>query len=154
MEFLNQCDIRETSLGCKNHVYFGKFNGERKYKQRQYLLWTLRDILSMAISNTSSEQSFEIRFGRELIFSQLYDSLKLHKEYTFNSNISHTSRLCEICENSSLFAKGLNNRKKIFKENFHQTHMTWQKNLVVTMTRAIVCLKNVHFESHLKLLMI
>ena len=27
IEFLNQSDIKYTSLGRKDHVYFGKFNG-------------------------------------------------------------------------------------------------------------------------------
>ena len=44
IEFLNQRDITYTSLGCKDHVYIGKFNGERKYKQGQYLPWPLRVI--------------------------------------------------------------------------------------------------------------
>ena len=118
IEFLNQSDITYTSLGRKDHVYFGKFNGERKYKQRQYLLWPWRDILSIANSNAGSEQSFGTRFGKELTFSQLNDFLKLYKEYTFKSNILHASCLCEICGNSFLFAKELNNQKKIFRERF------------------------------------
>ena len=32
IEFLSKSDIRYTSLGHKDHVYFGKLNGERKYK--------------------------------------------------------------------------------------------------------------------------
>ena len=118
IEFLDQSDITYTSFGRKDHLYFRKFNGEKKYKQRQYLLWPLRDILPVANSNAGSEQSFETRFDKELTFSQLYYFLKLHKEYTFKSNIPYTSCLCKICGNSSLFAKGLNNRKKIFRERF------------------------------------
>ena len=118
IEFLNQSNITYTSLGRKDHVYFLKFNGVRKNKQQQYLLCPLRDILSIANSNTGSEQSFETKFGKELTFPRLCEFLKLHKEYTLNSNIPHTSCLCEICRNSSLCAKGLNNREKIFREMF------------------------------------
>ena len=93
IEFLNEIDITYTSAGCKDHLYIGKFNGERKYKQRQYLLWPLHDILSIANSNTDSEES---------------------KEYAFSSNTC----LYEIWENSSLCAKRFNKRNKIFREKF------------------------------------
>ena len=42
--------------------------------------------------------------------------LKLHEEYTFISNILHTSFSYEICGCSSVLAKGLKNRKRIFSE--------------------------------------
>ena len=70
IEFLNQSDITYTSLGRKDNVYSGKFNGQRKYKQRQYLLWPLGDILSIANNNAGSEQSFGTMFGEESTFSQ------------------------------------------------------------------------------------
>ena len=73
-----------TNPGRKDHVYIGKFDGERKYKQRDYLLWSLRDVFSIASSNAGSEESFETKFSKELTLSQSHDSLKLHKEYTFN----------------------------------------------------------------------
>ena len=125
IEFLNRSDIMYTNPGRKDHVYTGKFNGERKYKQRQYLLWPLRDILPITNSNTGSEESFEGKFGKEITFSQLYDYLKLQKKHSFNSVIPHTSYLYEMCENSSLLAKGLNNRKRIFRENFSINLITW-----------------------------
>ena len=109
LKLLNRSDITNTSLGNEDHIYIGDFNSKRKYKQRQYLLWFLRDVLSAANSNVGSEESFETGFGKELTFLQFYDFLKLHKGYTFNSNIPHISCLCEIYENYSLFAKGLNN---------------------------------------------
>ena len=100
IEFLNQSDIMYTSLGHKDHVYL-KFNGKRKYKQWQYLLWPLCEILSITNSNAGNEQSSEPMFGRELTtLSQLCAFLKLHEEYTFNSNIPHTC-LFEICGNFS-----------------------------------------------------
>ena len=78
----------------------------------------LLDILSIANSNTGCKKSFETRFGKKLTFSELFDFLKLQKEYTFNSNIPYTSCLCKKCGKSSLFAKGLNHRKKTFREKF------------------------------------
>ena len=107
-----------TDSGRKHHVYIDKFNGERKYKQRQYLLWPLRDMWLIGNSNADKEESFGTKFGKDLTFSQLYDFVQLRKEHTFNSNIRHTSCLCEVCEDFSLLAKGLNNRKRISQEKF------------------------------------
>ena len=36
--FLDRSDIFYTNPGHKNHIYIGKFDGESKYKQKQYLL--------------------------------------------------------------------------------------------------------------------
>ena len=55
-----------TSFGGKEHIYFEKFNSKQKYEKRQYLLWPLRDILSIANSNAGSKQSFETMFGNQL----------------------------------------------------------------------------------------
>ena len=71
----------------------------------------MRDILSIANSNAASEDLFETKLGKELTFSQLYD-------FEFSSNTTHASCLYEICENSSLLSKWLNNRKRIFREKF------------------------------------
>ena len=50
-----------TNPCCKNHVYIGKFNNEREWKQRHYLLWPLLDILSIANSNAGCKELFEIK---------------------------------------------------------------------------------------------
>ena len=52
--------------------------------------------------------SFAKTFNHELLFHQIYKFLKAHKDVAYNSKIPHSSCLCEICKNASLFAKGVN----------------------------------------------
>ena len=113
---MNRSDLSYTNPGPKNHVYIGKIGGESKYKQKQYLLLPLLEIVSIANCNEAVNESFESKFNKKLTFSQLYDIPKIHKEYTYNINIPHASCLCEICENSSLLTKRLNKLKRKFKE--------------------------------------
>ena len=87
-------------------------------------------------------------------FAQLYDFLKLHKESTFNSNMRHTLCLCEICEHFLFSHKCWTIERWFSEKSYQPAYMTWQKNSVATLTRVIICLKNVHFLSHLKLLII
>ena len=54
-------------------MYIGKIDGESKYKQKQYLLWSLRKIVSIANCNEAVDESFESKFNKKLTFSQLYD---------------------------------------------------------------------------------
>ena len=60
-----------TNPGNRDHIYIGEFNKERKCKQQQYLQWALVDILSTANSNAGSEESFETKFGKKLLFLQV-----------------------------------------------------------------------------------
>ena len=91
--------------GKKDHVYVGRSNEERKYEQKRYLLWPLRDFLN--ILNTPKNDSYVTSYGEELPFSVLYRFLKAHKQYTFNKNIPQNACLCEICENVVLLSKGV-----------------------------------------------
>ena len=43
IEFLIRSDISHTNSGLKNHICIGKFDGENKYKQKQYLLQARRN---------------------------------------------------------------------------------------------------------------
>ena len=99
-----------------NHIYIGKFDGETKYKQKQYLLWPLREIVSIFNGIDEVNESFEAKFNKNLTFSQVNDFFKSHKYYVYNTDIPHVSCLCEICENSSLLVRGMNKQKK-FKED-------------------------------------
>ena len=62
IEFLNRSDITYTNPGHKDNVYIGKLNGKSQYKQREYLLWPLRDILLMANGTEKMEDSYESKF--------------------------------------------------------------------------------------------
>ena len=110
--FLSRNEVSYTNPGKKDHVYVGKIDGERRYKQRLYLYWNLRDLLDI-MSGTGKvdvTDTFYQNFKKLLTFSQLYDFLKYHKEYCYNQNIPHGSCLSERYENCVLFAKGLNTR--------------------------------------------
>ena len=65
--------------GKKDHVYLDRSNGERKYEQKRYLLWPLRDLLN--ILNTPKNDSYVDSYREELTFSVLYRFLKAHKQY-------------------------------------------------------------------------
>ena len=107
MEFLSSSDMTYTNLGRQVNVYIGKVDGERKNLPRQYLLWTLRDLLDII---NGTEFNFVSTFSEKLTFSQLYDFTKTHKQFIYNKDIPHTSCLCDTCENTVLLAKGLNKR--------------------------------------------
>ena len=117
LEFLGRSDITYTNPDRKDTVYVGKINGERNYLPRQYLLWTLQDLLDIANGSSESlslqnSQSFVSTFSEKLVFFQLYDFIKSHKQFVYNKNIPHSSCLCDICENVAMLAKGLNHSKR------------------------------------------
>ena len=102
--------------GRKDHVYVGKKDGVKVYEQKRYLLWKIRDLHEIANGGSVIEEaggdSFSNAFGRPLKFALLY-VLKLHKEYVFNEDIPQWSCLCELCENVTLLATGVN---KVLKD--------------------------------------
>ena len=57
--------------------------------------------------------SFSNDFGRPWKFALLFDVLKLHKEYVFNRDIHQWFCLCELCENVTVLATGVN---KVLKD--------------------------------------
>ena len=50
-KFLDKLDMIYINPGKKDHVYVGKKDGVSQYTQKQYLLWTLRDILEILNGN-------------------------------------------------------------------------------------------------------
>ena len=42
--------------GKKDNVYIGKVDGERRYEQKRYLLWPMRDILKI-LNMSNAEES-------------------------------------------------------------------------------------------------
>ena len=113
IEFLSRSDMTYTNPGRQDNVYIGKVDGERKYLPRQYLLWTLKDLLDIINGSELHSSNFVSTFSEKLSFSQLYDFIKSHKQFVYNKNIPHTSCLCDTCENIVLLAKGLNNYKRL-----------------------------------------
>ena len=45
IKFLSRSDMTYTNPSCQDNVYLGKVDGKWKYLPRQYLLWTLKDLL-------------------------------------------------------------------------------------------------------------
>ena len=86
----------------KDHVHVGKKDGVKVYKQKCYLLSKIRDLHEIANGESGigevGRDSFYNAFGPPLKFALLYDVLKLHKDYVFNSNIPQWSCLCKLCE--------------------------------------------------------
>ena len=87
------------------------------YEQKRYLLRKIRDLHEItnggSVIEEVGEDSFSNAFDRPLKCALLYDVLKLHKEYVFNRDIPQWSCLCELCENVTLLATGVN---KVLKD--------------------------------------
>ena len=90
IEFLSRSDMTYTNPGRQGNVYIGKVDGERKYLPRQYLLWTLKDLLDIINGSELHSSNFVSTFSEKLSFSQLYDFIKSHKQFVYNKNLPHT----------------------------------------------------------------
>ena len=115
--FFDRPDITYKNPSKKGNVYIGKENGIHRYVQKRYLLWKLRDLLSMIngvdIEGMVVAETYRDSFGYELSFTSLYGFIKAHKQFVFNRDIPQGSCLCELCENTRLLAKGLNKRFRL-----------------------------------------
>ena len=89
----------------------------RRNAQKRYLLWKLRDFLSMinvvGVEGMVVAETYQDSFGYELSFTSLYGFFKAHKQFVFDRDIPRGSCLCEVCENACLLAKGLNKRFRL-----------------------------------------
>ena len=92
LTFFDRPDITYINPGRKDNVYIGKGNGIRKYFQKCYLLWKLRDLLSIInsedIEGTVVVETYRDSFGYELSFTSLYGFIKAHKQFVFNRDIT------------------------------------------------------------------
>ena len=92
----------------------GKGDHFTKKNEKRYLLWPLRDVLEMLNgSELASGEGFKDRFAKKLSFSLFYKFIKARKQYIFNNKIPQYTCLCEVCENTVLLAKGLNQACKL-----------------------------------------
>ena len=111
-EFLSQPDITYVTPGKKDQIYMRKLDGQKMFRQKKYLLWTLNDLLDIVNGcsvSTNENNTFVTGFNRKLSFRQLNEFIKSNKQYIYNKNIPHATCLCEICENAVYFMKELNN---------------------------------------------
>ena len=111
--FSDRADIPRQTPGRKDNVFVEKENDQRKYLQKWYLLWNIRDLLEIANGRGDiDDDSFQSKFNKKITFRQLYNFLKEHKEYKFNKNIPHESCACEVCENVRLLILSINRKLK------------------------------------------
>ena len=54
----------------KDNVYVRKADGERRYEQKQYLLWPMRDIINI-LNMSDAEESYVQAFNDKLSFRML-----------------------------------------------------------------------------------
>ena len=77
-------NISSLNPGWKDHVYIGKKDGVKVYKQKRYFLWKIRDLHEIANGWNGIEEaggdSFSNSFGSPLKFALLFEVLKLHKK--------------------------------------------------------------------------
>ena len=70
-KFWNRPDISYTTPGRTDNVYLEKFNKVKKFDQKRYLLWTIRDIMHMIneskiMDSSSTIDTFEAQFGKKI----------------------------------------------------------------------------------------
>ena len=114
LTFFDCPDIMYINPGRKDNMYITKVTGIWKYIQKCYLLWKLRDLLSIInqvdIKGMMMAETYWDSFSYELSFTLLYGFIKAHKQFVFNRDIPQGSCLYEVFENICLLAKGLNKR--------------------------------------------
>ena len=77
IEFLSRSDMTYTNPGRQDNVYIGKVDGERKYLPRQYLLWTLKDLLDIINGSELHSSNFCAYFFGE---AEFFPTLRLYQE--------------------------------------------------------------------------
>ena len=65
--FLDKTDITYVTPGQKDHRYVEKIEGKSQYVQKQYLMWTLNDLLNMANESflIKNKSSFEFSYSKK-----------------------------------------------------------------------------------------
>ena len=95
LEFLDRPDISTQTPGRKDHVYCGKENGEKKFLQKRYLSWTIRELLEIANGHPlvpSDEANFFDAFGCKLTFRQLYELMSQVATLIFQMSLTLKNR--------------------------------------------------------------
>ena len=85
-KIVEQPEMTYTNLGIKDNVYICKINGSKQYVQKRYLLWTLRDTLSIL---NNQEDGFCVHFEEDLSFSAFYHFIKCKKQFVFQRDIPY-----------------------------------------------------------------
>ena len=80
---LDHPDLSMINPGKKHNVCIGKVDGERRYEQKWYLLWPMKDILNI-LNMSNAEESYAQAFDDKLSFRMLHRLLNEHKQYIYN----------------------------------------------------------------------
>ena len=110
LNYLEQPGISYTLPGKKDQKYIGKESGEKIYKTKHYLLWTLRDLYQMMNRDDDLDaitMSFKSKFNAEIKFSTLHRFIKGEKHILYQQDIPEVSCLCQKCENLELLIQGI-----------------------------------------------
>ena len=110
------------------------------------LVVDLEGFTSIINGSELHSSNFVSTFLERLIFSQLYDFIKSHKQFVYNKNIPHTSCLYDACENIWII---INNSQ--LQLVFPKHRMVSLKNTAVHLMTKSVCLmiaQNVHLENY------
>ena len=78
--------ITYVTPGRKDHRYVEKVEGKSQYVQKQYLMWTLSDLLNIANESflIKNKSSFQFSFSKKIKFHQLQEYIKSNREYVHN----------------------------------------------------------------------
>ena len=77
LEALDRPAISYINPGKNDNVYLGKINGKKKYEQKQYFLWPLKDIIDVLNdSELSGNEYFPQKFNRKIRFCEFYRFIK------------------------------------------------------------------------------
>lgn len=109
MSFLERPDISYCKPGRRDTIYCGKNeNGEKVYKPKHYLLWSLKEVVDMF----NNEHDFNITYYN------LQKLLKLEKHLLLSSQTPEDDCRCEKCENSELLLTSI--KGTLIKSNYHE----------------------------------
>ena len=85
----------------------------------------------------SDRETFPSKFDKLLTFSLSYRFIRFLDQYIYNNKVPQNTFLCEICENTSMLGKGLNNAFKSKDVPFDPTVLSI--NILLTRNRKSTC---------------
>ena len=109
--------IHQTSLtsNLKKMTLSHQGSKGKEHMYKSDMLWPLRNFLGMLNGTDSNSDggTFPSKFNKLLTFSYFCKFIKAREHYFYNNQIPQKTCLCEICKNTSLLGKGLNNAFKL-----------------------------------------
>ena len=110
LSFLKQPDILYCNPGQKYTVYTGKgASGERVYAEKYYLLWNLREIVTMFNSDQNENASY---YTLRQVVAETKNIFK-------SNNMKDDDCCCSKCENVELMLNAIKNTLIKNKQNDH-----------------------------------